>query len=279
MTVRLSRGSPHAPAAALLGAELVRAMSERGVGQRVVAEAAGVSRASVVEFRHGRNLPTVPVARRIAEALGWPRIASIVEEARRRTCATCGASFTQDTGRPRRFCSIPCRRVSVAMGRGAPDGTAQARSMLLGEVLRSGPARKQVIGRAVTLIEESRSAEIANAAAVVTLRDAVRAMCLACEPAGYCHVAACELRPASPLPLADGPDPVVTTAVPAAGMTHDAAWREAMSDANARRWAREGERERMGALSRDRWDAKGPEGREAWAMAVSEGRRRRGEAS
>lgn len=271
MTVRLSETSPHLVHAARFGAELTRAMEARGVGQGVVRDAAGVSRASIVEFRHGRNLPTLPVARRLAEALGAPKLEAIVREARTRHCEVDGRAFIQDTGRPRRYCSIACRRIGAAGGN--PDGTADGLGLLRSEMLRVGPIPKQAIGKAITLLEDAKAPDIAARASLALHQDAVAAMCAGCEPEGYCRTVECALRSISPLPMA-GADPQVVRATKAPGRWGHEGAREAHSaDMHERHAARPEWAAATSARTKARWDAMTPEERVDAGRLISERRR------
>ena len=269
MTHRMGADSPMAPYAAQFGAALSRAMAERQVGQGVVSTAAGVSRASIVEFRHGRNLPTLPVAQRLAESLRWPDLERIVREGRTRHCRVCGVAFIQDTGRTRRICTVSCRVIAAAMddGGGRIDGTSEGLNLLRGEVLRVGPARKQVIGKAATLIETAKGPEIAAGAALVTHREAVAAFCRSCS-GDYCSTPECELRPVSPLPLVDDRATVETATKPAGrwgratGVGPRPGEREQLSESLRRTHAERPEwRRGTSELTRQRWAAMTPEER------------------
>lgn len=272
MTVRLGADSPMRVHAARFGAQLVRAMEKRGVGQNVVKEAAGVSRASVVEFRHGRNLPTVPVARRLSEALSDPRLLEIVIAARTRQCSVCPSTFIQDTGRPRLYCSAPCRTVGAA--KGTPHGSTDGLNLLKQELLRIGPVRKQVVGKAITLIQDARAPEIASLQALAMSQGAVHEMCRTCEPEGYCRNIECPLREVSPLPLAgDDPDVSAASRPPGRWGTQERRdqWSEQMRQRHEARpeWAAA-----TSQRARDRWASMTDEQREEFGQKVSAGRRR-----
>ena len=274
MTERLLGGSPMRAHAARFGAELARAMHERGVSNRRLRLAARIgSTSNVSEWRNGHNMPGIDAAQRMADALAWPRLAEIAREARTRPCSRCGQAMVVDAGRPRRYCSAACRDLAAAMRSGGrPDGTAEARAMLLGEVLRTGPARKQVIGRAVTIIEGSRAAEIANAGAVVALREAVAAMCRGCVVDDLCRTPECPLRPVSPLPLSTD-DREADRATPSPGRWADPRAREGQSARLRARWAEPGAREALSERSRARWAAMSPEERSAVGRRIRAGRR------
>lgn len=274
MTKRLRDDSPMLTAAALFGAELVRAMTERHIGNKGLRDAADIGSTNALnEYRHGRNLPGIEKAQRIADALAWPKLATIVREARSGACATCGDPIIIDAGRPRLYCTVACRDIAKATRAGShPDGTAQARSMLLGEVLRPGPARKQVIGRAVTMIEEARAVEIAQSEVLPVYRTAVGAFCRSCS-GDLCRDAACPLRPVSPLDLSTD-DREAVRATPTVRQPWSPQRLEIVQAANARRWARPGERERAARENRARLAAMTAEERAEHGRRISAGRRK-----
>jgi ferredoxin len=273
MTMRLTDGSPARAHAARFGAELARAMAERGISNKVLRQAARIgSTSNVSEWRNGHNLPGIDAAQRMADALRWPRLVEIVRDARTRACAGCGRPILADAGRPRRYCSPGCRTITNAGG--APDGTERARSMLLGEVLRTGPARKQVIGRAVTLIEEARPAELAAAGILAGYRDAVADMCRACVIDDLCRTPECPLRAVSPIPLSTD-DREAEVARPPAGRWADPKQREAHSEVMRLRHAARPELAIATSVrTRSTWDAMTPEQRAERGRRISEARRR-----
>lgn len=150
------------------GHELERAMKKRGVGTRTIAEPLHASRTSVMYWRTGRMLPRIDTARRLAEVLDWPRLASLALELRQKACTVCGTVFADDSGSDNRvYCTPSCQRVKEK-GRVGVDRRA-----------RAATAERK-------LILASR---------------AIAAYCSTCEPEGRCYAAECELRPVSPLPL------------------------------------------------------------------------------
>jgi transcriptional regulator with XRE-family HTH domain len=150
------------------GQELKRAMKARGVGQRTIAMATGMSRNAIHNWRDGRNLPRIESCRKIAEALDWTRLAALGEELRRKTCAIDGVAFLDDSGSDNRvYCSPSCQRV----------------------------AEKRRIGSTI-----DKRAAVAERRLGLAQR-AVAAYCAGCEPSGRCVTPECELRPVSPLPL------------------------------------------------------------------------------
>ena len=280
MTQRLAESSPRHAAAVAFGALLTKRMAELEVGQNIVKEAAGVSRASLVEWRHGRNLPTLAVALRVADALREPRLASIVRAGRTLECRRCGHPFLNESGFPKRYCSAACRLL------GAPDARSNARAeegiqLLRQELLRVGPARKQRVGRALTLLDDvmrpSRSAEHA----LTAYQDAVDAMCTACEPDGLCRTADCPLRGVTTFPLAETDTSARTTAVKPLGRWSRASEHELQSEQLRERWAEPGAKERQAERSRAMWAALSDEERadRTRAMLSGQGRFRTAEAS
>lgn len=241
MTVPMTTGTERHAAAVRFGTELSRAMTRRGVGQRTLGDAAKVSRASIVAFRHGQNLPTTPVARRLAEALEWPSLAAIVEEARRGSCAVCRAPIRLDTGTRRLYCSIPCRNIAGDLAR---------------------PAERQ----------RSAATQLASFKASLELhRGAVVTMCSGCEPEGTCRDAGCPLRPVSPLPLeTDAVDAEV--AVKAPGRWGHPGEREAWS-AYMRQQHASGAMGDARARSLALWANRTPEERAEVGRRISAGRR------
>lgn len=210
MTVPLSPDSPRRASAERFGALLRVAMKRHGIGQIPLAKQTGCAPSAVAQWRNGHNLPRLETALRLAAALGDDRLAEIVRDARTAPCETCGKPFLNEGGSPKRYCSTSCLKVAAAM--------------------RSGrPTRERAI------VAERRTRRYVAA---------VDAYCRGCEPEGLCRDVECALRPVSPLPLAKAEPPRVLTVVAPPGMQHDDAWRARVREANARRWSREGERER-----------------------------------
>jgi hypothetical protein len=171
MPVPLSATSARRFAARQFADELVRAMTVRKVGRRRLGDLIGAPSASIIAYwRTGAGLPRLDSARRMAEALEWPRLLEIVQQVREGRCAFsgCGRAFTNEGGGPKRYCSDRCR-----------DAAAKIRAM--------GPSTRQRAD-----LSERRLAEH---------QVAVEAFCRRCEPDGHCRDARCQLRPVSPLPL------------------------------------------------------------------------------
>jgi DNA-binding XRE family transcriptional regulator len=271
MTQRLASTSPRLSAAIKFGELLSRTMAEREVGQGIVRTAAGVSRSSVVEFRNGRNLPTLEVALRIAEALNEPRLAEIVRKARTLECTRCGRPYVNERGFPKRYCSAACRTLGQPVGRKRRTDAESAVMILRGEMLRIGAVRKQQIGRALTLLDDFHAPEKEALAAVDAYQDAIAGMCAACEPDGLCRTAECPLRGVSPLPLISN-DVDVESARKPLGRWGRPELRAAHSQAMRERHAADPEwRRRSGERMREVWAELGPAER---SRRMSEARRR-----
>lgn len=241
MTVPLSPDSPRRRAVIRFGVLLTETMAARGVGKKGLTRQLGVSGGLLWQWSNGNNLPRMETALRLAEALGEPRLADIVREARTASCEVCGASIINEGGGPVRFCTEACRVVR--------------------NVARSGTPTRQ---RAV--VAERRLA---------LYQDAVAAYCAGCEPEGLCRDAECALRPVSPLRLARKPAPSVLSVVPDPPKVLSESHRAAIGAASARRWERPGERERTGAAVSARLRARTPEEVERWKRSIGEGQRRR----
>lgn len=150
------------------GRELDRAMKTRGVGRRNVAHGIGSSDTSVMYWRTGRILPRIVTAQKLADALEWPRLASLAIELRRKRCIVDDVEFVDDSGSDNRvYCSLSCQKVKGKRDVGTDRRTRAA-------------------------IAERR---------LIVHQRAVAAFCGSCEPGGQCFAAECELRPVSPLPL------------------------------------------------------------------------------
>jgi transcriptional regulator with XRE-family HTH domain len=168
MTYVIPVSSLKQPRAERFARELERAMSERKVGSRPLAESVGCGRSAVQQWRHGSVLPRITMAQRLAEALDWPRLESLAAEVRRKECVVCKAGFVDDSGSDNRvYCSMECRRVKASMDLGTDR---RQRSSFAEHRLRSHMA-------------------------------AIAEMCRQCQPDGMCVDAECPLRAVSPLPL------------------------------------------------------------------------------
>lgn len=234
--IPLSADSTRRAGALRFGAALREAMTARKVGQVRLAEAAGCSTASINNYRFGRNIPTMAVARRLADALETPALTRLAQSARTITCDNCRRTFAIENGGPKRYCSDDCRRLAAAKVGGVPT---RQRAIVAERALRAQ-------------------------------QEAVAAMCAACEPDGACRTMDCPLRSVSPLQLISSDDRPARPVRPSD--RNGESWRVASLAANARRWTPEA---RVGQSRKStEWHAAmTPEEREAFASAVSRGRR------
>lgn len=241
MTVPLSPDSPRRRAAIRFGTLLTETMAARGVGKKGLARQLGTSGGLLWQWAHGNNLPRLETALRLAEALGEPRLASIVREARTQQCETCGTDILNEGGTPVRFCGETCKAIRNQLRGGKP---ARERAV--------------VAERRLALYQES-----------------VATFCRGCEPDGLCRDAECALRPVSPLRLALKPAPHVVSVAPDPPKVLSESHRAAIGAASARRWARPGEHERMAATVSERLRARTPEEVARWKRSIGDGQRRR----
>lgn len=251
-------------AASRFGAELRRAMVARKVGALRLAEAVGSGTSAIAVWRSGDNLPRTDTAQRLAEALRWPRLLTLAREGRVGTCERCGTSFVNEGGSPKRFCTAECRYVAVML-RTPPAGRALA-DAVREELARDGIVRRRPLAAAVEQYARSDSKRVARIdraeRRLVVIQAAVSAMCGACEPDGVCRAPDCQLRPASPLPLALNPDKTSDTIREAEGPwgpNNRPAQLVAIRAANTERWSRPGERERQSTRTAEMHAARTPE--------------------
>lgn len=275
MTVGLMTGSPRLVHAQRFGAELRKAMQVRKIGAPTLSKASGATTSGIGLWRAGANLPRLDTALRLAECLDWPQLGAIVRTARSQPCVRCRLPFVNEGGGPKRFCSPGCRLIDEQLRR--PTAGVELAMVVRSELERPRISRRD-LAAALTRYNQSESKRrlrIDGQDQVIgSMREAVAAMCAGCEPEGTCRTPECALRPISPLPLRDGRQQVATArpAEGAHGPTHRAAWLVAQRAANARRWSRPGERERLAESSRAAWAD--PEQRASRSAAISLGRRR-----
>jgi DNA-binding XRE family transcriptional regulator len=199
------------------GRELERAMKKRDVGRRPVAAAIGASDTSVMYWRTGRILPRIVTAQKLAEALEWPRLASLAIELRKKRCIVDDVEFVDDSGSDNRvYCSVSCQKVKGKRDVGIDRRTRAA-------------------------IAEGR---------LKLHQDAVIAFCAACEPGGRCYAAECELRPVSPLPLFEDREPVNPVQSRGNGWIEAETRRAAAERAQTGIWARYSPEERQARIDR-----------------------------
>lgn len=278
----LSPVSPRRVAAAAFGAELRKAMKARGVSVKRLQEAIGGGTSSVAIWKLGDNLPRTDTARRVAEALDWPKLVEIVREARSGSCGRCGRTFVNEGGALKLYCSSDCRDIAATLRSrpttGALYDTVKAElERVHGTTL---PVSRRTLSRAVERYRLSESKRQVRSRGVesrlAVVQSAVDAMCRDCEPLGVCREAACPLRAVSPLPLALDDRPAAEVR-PALGPHHPSnrqAWLTSVQAGNAARWGRPGEREAASATMLARYAAETPAQKAERARRVSEGRRR-----
>lgn len=134
-------------------------MDAKGLSGRTLAARHGYSRSRIQAWLAGHSVPSVQTATLLADQLFWPGLQRLAEDARRLTCAECGAAFIVDHASPARYCSRECKLVHAKLAAGSRDLT---RAVLERRVAR--------------------------------YRSAVRLMCIQCEPSGTCHTATCALQ-------------------------------------------------------------------------------------
>lgn len=141
----------------------------RGMSTRELGRLAGISRAQICQYERGANVPSLPVAALLADALGSTAIVDLAREAWTRQCRRCGQPFARTAGRPGLYCSASCSRL----------------------YLLAHPRER--LHRMTEQLQED----------VRAYRAAISGMCAACPDGedGLCRAADCALRPVSPLPL------------------------------------------------------------------------------
>ena len=280
MTVPLSPGSSRLVAARRFGEELDRAMRARKVGAKRLGPLTGIAISAIGNWRAGLNLPRYDTSLRLAESLAWPRLAAIVRDARTQPCARCGLPFLDEGGgQAKRFCSQACRQIDAQLRKPMPGVVlaGELRDLLASREGLKGGLPKAVVADAVARFGQAeakgRQRVDQQGRLLADHRLAVEAMCRSCEPEGRCRDAACPLRAVSPLPLLTVERHVeaATPAEGAHGPTHRDAWLTANRAGQARRWAREGERERMAELGRARIAALTDEQRAERSRRISAG--------
>lgn len=280
MTVPLSANSPRGLSAKRFGAELRRAMLARKVGAHRLADAAGVARSAIANWKAGGNLPRLDTAAKFAEVLDWPALVAISRAGRTLTCARCRREFVNNGGAPARFCSVACRDIDEQLRRPAAGAElAQSlRDTLSFRAGMRGGVPKLDLEQALVRYARSDSRRVQRTSKleqqVAGLQELVNAMCAGCEPAGMCRTPECSLRPASPLTLqvTEARGEIVPVEGPW-GPSNREAQLVAIRAANAERWARPGERERASAATRARWDAMSDEERVRAGRVISVARR------
>lgn len=152
-----------------IAAELRRAMDRRAVTRGDLTRSTGACSTLVKKWMDGTSYPDHGTVVALADLLDWPSLVARSVEDRTGTCEACDAPTFVTRGSVRaRFCSMRCRRR-------ASDRRANA---------RTADQERKILRR--SLAEH---------------REAVAAMCKACEPEGLCRNRVCELRPVSILPF------------------------------------------------------------------------------
>lgn len=247
MTIELSPNSPRLPAARRFADELRRSMQLHKVGQRRLGALTGCASSAVAQWRMARNLPRLDTAIRLAECLSNDRLVEIVREARTENCQRCGAPFLNEGGAPKKYCNEECLRLAAKIRHALEPRT---------------PLRTRL-----NVAKEDLAATVGELA---NHKVSVLAMCRTCEPAGYCRTPACALRLVSPLPLSLGLKdvPLATPADGLWGPEHRDAALAAIREANARRWARPGQREQASEMMLRRHETSTPEEHQAWVAKI-----------
>lgn len=232
MTHTIPPDSPRARHAIAFGLELQKACAARDVSLKELERTLTVGHTTLWNYRFGRSLPKLAVATSLAIALDWPKLRDLVVKARTRTCRRdgCGVTFVNDVGsEAKKYCSVMCGRVAVNI----KQAETRARSAGQTGSFQTRRAHIQRL-RAAVRFADDRSR---------LLTDAIAEMCLGCEPEGLCRTAGCPLRDFSPLPLAGRRDVVPSTTFETRRRSWTPERKDNQRDANARRWARPGERE------------------------------------
>lgn len=264
MTYVIPPGTPKAAKAQAFGRELGLACRARGVTLNELARSIGIGHTALDHYRTGSVLPKTATARAMAAALTWPRLATLIEQARTFVCDRpgCSRTYRNEGGGPRRYCTPTCVRLAQEQ-RLASTRLRQAGQT--GDRRSSGAAIKRLRSAARIADERALMAE-----------QAIAAMCRECEPDGLCRTEDCPLRSLSPLPLRVGDigHPRTDSEVRSASWTP--ARRERFTAALERRWASPSERVDQATRTRSWHASLAPEAREAWIDNITAGQQRRG---
>ena len=170
------------------GAQLQRAMNARKMRPFHIFKKAGggFSHFSFDAWLHGRSLPRLDRAIKLAEVLDWPLLVEIAREGRTGTCQRqgCDRTFITETGKSRMYCTPRCYKLAHEYGLGFAH------------------AQRKKLGSEAAVLHQQAAEGRAAIEELGELRRSVAAMCADCEPEGYCRTPACPLRVVSPLPLA-----------------------------------------------------------------------------
>ncbi|MEW6223231.1 MAG: helix-turn-helix transcriptional regulator [Chloroflexota bacterium] len=280
----LSGTSQRRSAAAKFAHALRAAKARKGVGNRVICEAAGIPRSNLGYYLTGRNLPTVQVAKLLADVLDEPLLAQIALRARTVACGRpgCSRSFVYEGGKPKVYCSEDCRALATKLRAGDDEfdtGGKRLYALVAGE-LEDARASGRSVRRAaldVGLVAYAR-ADAKRHARFATyqrridgLQGSIDEMCRSCEPEGLCQTPDCPLRAFSPLPIegtfsAQRRAGEVRRPEGTWGPTNRGRMLEVVRAANERRWAKPGERE----AAREAMASRGSAMRERSAAAIAQ---------
>lgn len=248
MTASLAAGSERVGPARRFGRALGRSMAARGISERRLAEVTGISRSGVRQYRCGYNLPSLANGQALAAALDDDGLATLIRRCRTERCAICSSEFVNE-GTPQRYCSDVCRGVAAKKRFGVETRV-----------------RADVAERGAAAAEST----------LAQFREAVAAMCLACEPEGACRTADCSLRPVSPLPMSRAKTVVVASPAPGPYGTEENRQKTlaAIRAGLARRWTPEARAEQS-RRAKDFHAGLTDEQRAAHASSIATGRARR----
>lgn len=254
-------------------------MVTRKVGALRLAEASGVAKSAIANWKGGGNLPRVETAARLADVLHWPALERISRDGRTLTCARCERPFVNNGGAPAKFCTPTCRDIDAQL-RAPHAGTELARrlrdTLAERENVRGG-IPKDAIATALTDYARSDSRRVKRQDLALRqvdgLQSLIDSMCRSCEPDGLCRTPECPLRPASLHPLVTTEAGDLRPVEGPWGPRNREKQLVAIREANAERWSRPGERERFADDTRARIAAMSPEERIERGRRISAGRR------
>jgi DNA-binding XRE family transcriptional regulator len=150
------------------GNALAVVIREKGWSIQGTADRIGEQRKTLDHWVHGRNLPTLETANRVAESLDRPSLAKLALEIRTKACPTCARVFVA-SGRQWNavYCSQRCIKAMAARRRRATDDA------------------KDNIARI----------------RLKAYMDAIEKHCRSCEPEGICRDAECAIQAAGLSPF------------------------------------------------------------------------------
>jgi len=253
MTYAVTQGTTKAVQARQWGDEMVRACHARNVTLNELGRKVGHGHTAIDHYRKGSILPRTDTAMAISELLNWPKLAEMIVRFRTFPCERCRRPFRNDSGGPKRYCSVACRDAAESL-RIAERRRRQAGQTDTPRLRNAATARmKGVIG--------ILQGEIA------VLHEYVAGMCRSCEPEGLCRTLECPLRPVSPLPFHRAVGEAETeTEVRTRRWTP--AHRERHRQAMKARWAQPGAVDRQSAKSKAWHAALTAESHQAWTDKI-----------